>query len=262
MMTALRTTAFLVLAAFAPFVRAADSHVGANCDLQEFGMKDNRSFLRFDRELRAVLDKGDAAALSLLVQFPLNVNGADDSRMSLRDAATLQKQFDRIFPRKLRDAIKKQPLDDLICKSSDGVGYDHGDLWVGLAGVDRKQFRIITINSPDAALAPAKKGEISLACSTRQFRIVIDATGTDDKMRYRAWNEPRSTLDKPDIELTGTHTIEGTSPCTHRTWHFENKDAVYDLGEPGCGAEPPPKDALADIVVTVGGQQRVQAWCF
>ena len=40
-------------------------------------------------------------------------------------------------------------------KYSDGIGYDHGDLWVGLAGVDHKQFRIIAINSPDAVLTPA-----------------------------------------------------------------------------------------------------------
>lgn len=261
-MIALRTAAFLLFAAFAPSGHAADSHAGANCDLKEFGVNDNRGFLRLDRELRAALDKGDAAALSLLMQFPLSVNGADDSRISLRDAATLQKQFDRVFPLKLRDAIKKQPLDNLICKYGDGIGYDNGNLWVGLAGADHKQFRIVTINSPDAALAPVKKGEVSLACSTRQFRIVIDATGADGKVRYRAWNEPRSTIDKPDIELTGTHTMEGTSPCTHRIWHFENKDAVYDLSEPGCGAEPPPEEALADIIVTVGGQQRLQAWCF
>jgi len=261
-MTALRAAALLLFVVVAPAIHAADSRVGANCDLKNFGVSDNGAFLRLDRELRAALDKGDVAALALLVQFPLNVNGADDSRTSLRDAATLQKQFERVFPRRLRDAIRKQSLDDLICKASDGVGYDHGNLWVGLAGAELKQFRIVAVNSPDAALAPAKKGEIELACSARRFRLVVDATGADDKVRYRAWNEPRSTLDKPDIELVGTHSSEGTSPCTHAVWHFDNKGAVYDLSEPGCGAESPPKDAVAEILVTVDGKPPVQAWCF
>lgn len=261
-MSALRAAAFLLILIVAPLVRAADSHLSANCDLQELGIKDKSDFLRFDRELRYALDKGDVSALALLVQFPLRVNYPDGSHVGLSDAATLQKQFDRVFPRELRDVVKKQSLDDIICKYSDGIGYDSGGVWVDLAGSGKKQLRVIAVNVPGVANAESKPGEIDLACSTKQFRIVIDSTGDESKMRYRVWNLPHSAKEKPDLELTGKRDSEGTSPCTHRIWEFRNANVIYSLSEPGCGQDAPPAGALAQLLVWVDGKQQVDSWCF
>ncbi len=51
------------------------------------GARDRAEFLRFDSALNAALEKQDAAALALLVRFPLRVNQADGSRVSLDNAA-------------------------------------------------------------------------------------------------------------------------------------------------------------------------------
>ena len=262
-MQPLRAVLSLLLAFAAAPAFAADSKLSANCDLQEIGVKDKTEFLRFDHDLRYALERGDAAALSLLVQFPLAVNFEDDSHISLSDAGTLQKQFDRVFTHELRAAVKKQSLDNLICKYTDGVGYDNGDLWVNLGGAGKKQFRVIAVNVPGAVVMSEKKaGEIDLACSTKQFRIVIDFTGNDSKVRYRVWNLPHGVHEKPDLELTGMRDIEGTSPCTHRIWEFHNANAVYALSEPGCGPDSPPAGAIAQLQVSVDGAQKLDAWCF
>jgi hypothetical protein len=260
-MTPLRTVVFFLLVALAPFARALDAHVGANCDLGTFGVDDNREFLRFDRELRAALDKRDAAALSLLVQFPLRVSLGDDSAITLQDAPTLQKMFDRVFTPKLRAGVKAQTLDDLICKPSDGIGYFNGSLWAGLAGAGGKQFRLIVVNSPDASLAPKKAGDVEVACVTKQFRIVVDAASAD-KSRYRAWTLPHSILDKPDLELVGSRGMEGTSPCTSRYWRFDNKGTSYEVSQGGCGQDPSPQGARAHLDVAAGGVVKAQDWCF
>jgi hypothetical protein len=167
-----------------------------------------------------------------------------------------------VFPRDLRDDVKKQSLDDLICKYSDGIGYANGGIWVDLAGSGKKQLRVIAVNVPGAEISESKSGEIDLACSTKQFRIVIDSTRSESKVRYRVWNIPHSTKEKPDLELTGKRDIQGTSPCTHRIWEFQNANAIYSMSEPGCGQDAPPAGALAQLQVSIDGKQKVDAWCF
>jgi hypothetical protein len=219
-------------------------------------------FVQFDHDFRIALERRDAAAIALLTQFPLSVNFPDDSVMSLADAGTLQKQFDHVFTSALRDDVRKQAMDDLICKYSDGIGYAHGSAWIQPAGTDGKQWRIAVVNVPGGKLSPPKRGAIDLACSTKRFRIVIDAAAKPNAWRYRVWNLPRGVTEKPDLELIGTRDIEGTSPCTHRIWRFKNKNAAYELSDPGCGQDEPPKNAVAELTVSINGESKLDSWCF
>lgn len=257
----MRLFALAVLSFAALACRAADSDL-ADCMREVTGSDDIRPFQRFDHDFRAALERRDAAAMAQLAQFPLRVNFPDGSNVLLNDPGTLQNQFERVFTPALRDAVRDQVPGDMVCKYSDGFGYALGGVWVHPAGADGKQLRIVAVNVPGGVLAKPKAGAIDLACSTKQFRIIVDATVKPDAWRYRVWNLPRSLTEKPDLELTGTRNFEGTSPCTHRIWQFKNANAEYELSEPGCGPDPPPKNAAAELIVSVDGETKVQSWCF
>lgn len=77
--------------------RTVFAHDGlARCDLVARGPGE-AAFLAFDRELRSALSSADAAALALLVKFPLRVNFPDGARISLHDPATVQLRFQEVF---------------------------------------------------------------------------------------------------------------------------------------------------------------------
>ncbi len=199
--------AFLVLSTFAATSNAsADTRLGDSCDLSIFGVKDKSEFLRFDNTLRSALSRRDAAALALVVKFPLRLNHSDGSSISLNDAATLQLRFAEAFPASLRGIVLAQKPDALFCRS-DGVMYGNGELWVGLGEAgESPQFRVSAINLPGPARqATAKPAEakVQLACSTDKFHIVVDR-GPDRASRYRSWNKPHAPPDKPALELMGT----------------------------------------------------------
>jgi hypothetical protein len=252
--------AVLLLAALTAHAQSEDR---SDCMREVTGSDDIKPFQRFDHDFRIALEHRDAAAMAQLAQFPLRVNFADGSNVLLTDPGTLQKQFERVFTPALRVAVRDQVPGDLICKYSDGFGYALGSVWVHPAGADGKQLRIVAVNVPGGALTESKAGAIDLACSTKQFRIIVDATGKTNAWRYRVWNLPHGLSEKPDLELTGTRDFEGTSPCTHRVWQFRNADATYELDEAGgCGPDAPPRNAAAQLVVSIGGETKLQSWCF
>ena len=251
---------FLAVANIGRTAEADESFVG--CAREVIGADDATPLVRFDHDFRGALARRDVAAIALLTQFPLRVNFPDDSVVLLASPSTLQNQFDRVFTPALRETVSKQAANDLICKYSDGMGYANGGIWVHTAGAGDKQLRIVAVNVPGGSLHPPKPGTIDLACSTKQFRIAVDAAAKPETWRYRVWNLPRSLNEKPDLELTGVRDFEGTSPCTHRIWRFKNAKAEYELSEPGCGQDEPPKNAIASLNVSVDGKEQLNDWCF
>lgn len=252
--------ALLILASIGRAAEADEAFVG--CARAVIGADDATPLVRFDRDFRGALARRDVAAIALLTQFPLRVNFADDSVVMLANPSTLQNQFERVFTPALREEVSKQAAGDLVCKYSDGMGYANGGVWVHPAGADDKQLRIVAVNVPGGSLHPPKAGAIDLACSTKQFRIVIDAAAKPETWRYRVWNLPRGLNEKPDLELIGTRDFEGTSPCTHRIWRFKNGKTEYELSEPGCGQDEPPKNAVASLDVRIDGKEQLNDWCF
>jgi hypothetical protein len=257
--------ALLLLAAAALTPARADTRLGDGCDLAILGARDRAEFLRFDSALNAALEKQDAAALALLVRFPLRVNQADGSRVSLDNAAALQSHFAQAFGPAVRAAVARQKPESLFCKADGGVMYGDGEVWADRVDVGRgQQFRVTTVNVPAgaaAAKAPAAtEPKPLLACSTDKFHVVIDGR-EDTAPRYRSWNKPHAPPDAPALELVGKAGGEGTGSCFHRIWRFRSGNVDYVLSEPGCGPDTP-KGARAELEVLIGGQSRLQSWCF
>lgn len=258
----------LLLAAAAWSPARADTRLGDGCALSILGAKDKAEFMRFDSALNTALEKQDAAALALLVRFPLRVNQADGSRISLDNAAALQSQFAQVFGPAVRAAVTRQKPEALFCKPDGGVMYGDGELWADRVDVGRgQQFRVTTVNVPagaaaakaPAAGAPAEPKPL-LACSTDKFHVVIDGR-EGAAPRYRSWNKPHAPPDAPALELTGKAGGEGTGSCFYRIWRFRSGKVEYVLSEPGCG-EGVPKGGRAELEVLIGGQSRLRTWCF
>lgn len=259
-------------AALAPAPALAETRLGDGCDLAALGVKDRAEFLRFDSALNAALEAQDATALALLVRFPLRVNHADGSRISLDNAAALQSRFAQVFGPAVRAAVTRQKPETLFCKADGGVMYGDGEVWVDRVDTGRgEQFRVTSVNVP-AAAAPAK-GQAApaaaaaaaqpkplLACSTEKFHVVVDGR-EDAAPRYRSWNKPHAPPDTPAVELVGKSGGEGTGSCFHRIWRFHSGNVDYVLSEPGCGPDTP-NGAQAELEVLIGGQSRLRSWCF
>lgn len=252
----------LFSALIAPRPALADSRLGESCDLAIFGVKDKSGFLRFDAALRSALERQDADTLAPLVQFPLRLNRADGSHAMLVDAAALRQQFATAFPPSVHKSVLEQKPDALFC-NADGVMYGNGELWADLAGTgEASQFRITAIHPPSAenvpeSAEPAAKTELS--CNTDKFRIVVDGGSAP---RYRSWNKPHAPPDKPAMELAGKVDREGTGACSHRIWHFKNRNVEYVLSEPGCGDGSEPADAKARLEIRIGNRPPQTSWCY
>ncbi len=253
-----------LLASAAGSPARAETRLGDGCDLAVLGVADTAEFLRFDRALKTALDAQDAAALALLVRFPLRVNHADGGRISLDNVAALQSHFAQAFDPAVRSAVTRQESESLFCKADGGVMYGDGEVWVDRVDVGRgRQFRVTPVNVPAGAAAKARAETAPkprVACSTDQHRVVID--GRDDAApRYRSWNRPHAPPDPPALDLVGKADGEGSGSCFHRIWRFRNGDTEYVLSEPGCSPDTP-KGARAELEVLVAGRSRLRSWCY
>lgn len=217
--------------------------------------RQDEALTQFDRELRRALAERSVEQLALLVHLPLRVNKA--GAVHVVDAAALASRFEELFPADLRAALAKSTLADLACLPA-GNFYLGGRLWFESFDEDgAARYRVTVLNlGKDDEPAP----QLELACATSGHRILVDQAGED--VRYRSWNWPRSATEKPDLELKGSRTHEGTGPCGHRLWTFQSGDVSYTLMENGCGEEDPPAGALAQLEVKKGEKVLSTRWCF
>jgi hypothetical protein len=225
-------------------------------------MDDPESFLLFDRELRHALSTIDATSMSMLVQFPLRVNGGKGGTISLDSPAALQARFLEVFPAGVRSAVLAQKLTDLICRT-DGIGYGSGKVWVNPAP---EHIGVMVVNLPHEREPPeaSTPNRIDFVCEARELRLMID-TDQSGTLRLRIWNKPRSIVDEPDLEISpGDMTYEGSSPCTYPIWTFHHDESKYTLAEIGCFPEssPPPPGARGSVEISGSNQPREVNSCY
>ena len=138
-----------------------------------------------------------------------------------------------------------------MCNAT-GVAYGPGSLWVGYSD---SRYVIQTINlEKQPGVARALVGDIEFSGVTDMARIGIDYTA--DGLRYREWDLARSVTEPPTREFrSGGKSIEGTGPCRHAMWSFQDASTHILLQEFGCTEENPPEKAKAELVVTASGKQ-------
>lgn len=255
----MRFSVFLFAVAAATIqAQTSPTYVGESCDLSVLGATEKESFLRFDQDLRDALRTNDIVALSLLVDFPLQVNQGGAGSFRVNNAASLETRLDEVFTRKVRKAIRETPVTDVFCRPSGGIMYGHGEAWVML---DEAGYGVAVINRTKTR-SKAKSG-ISYTCRTpnRSFVIVREV----ETYRYRSW-EGASQLSAPaGSEIVGgTHEYQGTGPCAHSVWTFPFGAGSIVVSGIGCfpDSNPPPEGARGRIWIDSGDGTSDMEWCF
>ena len=234
--------------------------VGEKCDLSVIGEKDSTKFLMFDHDLREAIKNQDAGKLALLIQLPLRIDD-DQGAIFIHDAKSLQGHFELAFPSAIRQAILFSTRDDISCNYV-GIDYGDGSVWVN---VTDRGFFLMTVNLPsDKSSRTQGVNTVSLACHTKQMRVLIDSTKGGSE-RYRSWSFAKPLSGAPEGEIEGgTESIEGKGPCAHRYWTFKDAKTQITLEEPGCYGDNdgPPQGAKAELSISDGnGIAPAPEWC-
>jgi len=236
--------------------------VNENCDLAILGAKESDSFISLDNELRDAMIRHDAAALSLLVSYPLRVNESRGKYL-IPDPRSLQTYFDKAFVPAVRNIVLNRKRADIACNYQ-GLMYGLGTIWVNLTD---HGYAMAAVNVPDSRSSSKRQtGQVQTACNADSVRAIVDI-GDDGTPRYRAWNKPHSIVTKPDFEIAdGTEGFEGTGPCAYAVWKFvvNGSNISVESGGLGCFEEShqPPTDAIGRLVIKKGEGQEVSSWCF
>jgi len=215
------------------------------------------AFFAFDREFRNALSSHDPGKLSLLVQFPLRVND-ELGDFLLPDAASLQERFEKVFTSKVQRTVLSQAPESLFCNYQ-GVAYGNGTVWVSESD---HGYRIETVNTPEPPQNSSNQAyHLKLACHTDRERIVVDQS--QGKLRFRSWLRPHSLTQNPDIVIRGgTEKFEGTGPCAHAIWTFNNNPRNIEVQSLGCTDNTSPRDAIGTLNLSSDAEEDAARWCF
>jgi hypothetical protein len=104
--------------------------------------------------------------------------------------------------------------------------------------------------------------ENSFACKTKKHIILVNKIAAES-YRYRAWNIPKKTSDKPDVEIkNGKMSYEGTGVCGSHVFKFSNGKVEYIVIDSAtCGPSGTPKNATGSLDVKINGEEKASYWC-
>ena len=99
-------------------------------------------------------------------------------------------------------------------------------------------------------------------CNTVKHTAIVNLLPSGE-YRYMAWNKPKSITKEPDIVVfAGVETVEGTGPCRHIVWIFNNGNVQYNVSSPiGCTEAEPPLNANGQLSVFINGEHKKSWWC-
>ena len=86
-----------------------------------------RAYGAFLSRLQSAMRSSDRRGVTALISFPLRVNGAGGPRL-YRDARSVERDFDRIFTPRVKQAIARQRADQLFVRDQ-GAMIGDGEIW-------------------------------------------------------------------------------------------------------------------------------------
>ncbi len=103
----------------------------------------------------------------------------------------------------------------------------------------------------------------SFECKTSKHTIIISEISDDHQARYRSWNLPKKTTEKPDLEIKkGKWDYEGTGICGSRVFKFKSGNVEYIASDGShCLSPEAPENAVGFVDVEINGQSKNTYWC-
>ena len=105
--------------------------------------------------------------------------------------------------------------------------------------------------------------QVAFNCVTPKHNIVITKEN-GNLFRYRSWNIPKSTSEKPDLELKKKNAseIEGTGVCRHTRYLFTSgKTTIEVTDSTDCMEGEPPKNAIGNLFVFIDDEMKNHYYC-
>lgn len=235
---------------------AADA--AGSCPVTRSDAPHHAAWQRFDQELRVALAARDAAALALLVRFPLEVR-RDGGRVRIEDPVAWQQAFDVLWTPARVQAVLQTRWPSQNCRG-EALGYADGQVWAELdAGAGAAEPRIVALQLDSSGVGAGPQ----FVCRTPKYRVLVEQIGSA-RYRYRSWNQPHSLSAAPDLTLeAGPAALDfsGTGACATQGWTFRSGQVVYELTERGCTDSSVPAWVRGMLSVSVQGREVASAWC-
>lgn len=153
---------------------------------------------------------------------------------------------------------------DAIECSYTGIRYgDKPLLWVDV--IDRGFFLAGVDHFDMGRAAWDASVHDNFSCVNAEWRVLIERAA-GQKLTYRSWKPERSLYAKPDREIVGgEESVEGTGPCSHRVWKFQQGEMSVRVEEPGCYGDNdgPPQGSTARLGIKTAEQVEEKfSWCY
>src|SRR5579864_1944642 len=100
-------------------------------------------------------------------------------------------------------------------------------------------------------------------CNSGKHTILIDQLSSNS-LRYRAWDSPKNTQDKPDMEITqtGAMSVDGTGVCSSTSYHFTKGNVEFVVDDNTlCTEGTPPESATGNLSVFINGDMKRHSYC-
>lgn len=105
--------------------------------------------------------------------------------------------------------------------------------------------------------------QVAFECKTKKLLVRVIKTAAD-VFEYKAWNKPKQSSEKPDVDISqkGAADMQGTGPCVTTYYSFKKGDVEYRISDNlNCSESKPPDGAKAELIVKIKNQEKDHFWC-
>lgn len=103
----------------------------------------------------------------------------------------------------------------------------------------------------------------AFTCITTKHIIFIDKIDSKN-YRYRSWNKPKTSGEKPDMELKSKDVkYEGRGVCRYTIFSFKTGKVEFLVDDGvSCVETVPPENAIGNLTVLINEEVKSSYFCF
>ena len=104
---------------------------------------------------------------------------------------------------------------------------------------------------------------IVFSCNTEKHTINIYKNADQKTFTYKSWNKPKTTTEKPDMELKSSiYEVNGSGECRFEEYRFKTGKTEFAIDSNfRCTEKYPPKNAIGSLWVFINDDMKSHYWC-